>query len=183
MGFQSLPLHPRPPPRATEAVLERIYNAARLGLKGDSLALASGLLPEEFRRLTELDRAADRAVAHGHADGEKEVAEAIRDVALAGDVAAGKFLLKHTYKYVAPQQVNISVEGRISITQALKEAENRVIEGRYIELPHESEPEVAELAAPVAQIGIESYDQDEPESAYTRAAEKPVGIRPSDWDV
>jgi hypothetical protein len=36
---------------ATEARLNKIYEAAKLGLKGDALALASGMLPTEYRQL------------------------------------------------------------------------------------------------------------------------------------
>ena len=51
--FQSLPLTVRKL-EATEARLESIYNAARMGLKGDSLALAAGMLPTEYRQLLSL---------------------------------------------------------------------------------------------------------------------------------
>lgn len=44
MTFYSLPFAPERP-EATEARLEAIYEAARYGLKGDSLALAAGLTP------------------------------------------------------------------------------------------------------------------------------------------
>ena len=49
--FKSLPLTARTELKATEAVLERLYQAASLGLKEDALALAAGLLPVEYRRL------------------------------------------------------------------------------------------------------------------------------------
>ena len=42
--FQSLPYEPRKL-EATEARLEAIYHAAKMGLKGDALALAAGMLP------------------------------------------------------------------------------------------------------------------------------------------
>ena len=42
--FHSLPFEPRKVV-ATEARLNKIYEAAKLGLKGDALALASGMLP------------------------------------------------------------------------------------------------------------------------------------------
>ena len=48
--FHSLPYEPRKL-EATEARLEAIYNAARMGLKGDTLALAAGMLPQEYRQL------------------------------------------------------------------------------------------------------------------------------------
>ena len=55
MTFYSLPFTPERP-QATEARLEKIYEAAKFGLKGDSLALAAGL--------TRKDLAWD--IAHGH---------------------------------------------------------------------------------------------------------------------
>ena len=58
--FKSLPLAVREV-RATEATLERIYEAAYLGLKNDALALAAGMLPVEYRRLKELDQMAELA--------------------------------------------------------------------------------------------------------------------------
>jgi len=60
--FQSFPYEVRQL-HATEARLEKIYNAARLGLKGDSLALAAGMLPTEYRQLTMLDPIAEMAEA------------------------------------------------------------------------------------------------------------------------
>ena len=46
---------------ATEARLQRIYDAAKLGLKGDTLALAAGMRPTEYRHLTMLDTIAEYA--------------------------------------------------------------------------------------------------------------------------
>jgi hypothetical protein len=67
--MKSLPLEIREI-RATEARLQQIYEAARLGLKGDSLALASGMLPVEYRRLCQLDPIAEMAAQKGKADAE-----------------------------------------------------------------------------------------------------------------
>ena len=65
--FKSIPFTPRKV-EATEARLQAIYDAAALGLKGDSLALAAGMLPTEFRQLCELDPAADKSDG-GNAEG------------------------------------------------------------------------------------------------------------------
>ncbi len=62
--FKSLPLTTREI-KATEAVLERIYDAAYLGLKEDSLALAAGLLPVEYRLLKQHDKMAEIAELKG----------------------------------------------------------------------------------------------------------------------
>ena len=129
-NFQSFPYEVRKL-EATEARLERIYRASRLGLKGDSLALASGMLPTEYRQLTQLDPIAEMAELKGKADGEAEMAGVLRDAALAGDAKSALEVLKHQHGWVAKQQLSIDVEQRISITQALEQAQSRVIEGVF----------------------------------------------------
>ena len=56
--FYSIPYEPRKL-QATEGRLEAIYAAAKLGLKGDALALAAGMLPTEYRQLTQFDPIAE----------------------------------------------------------------------------------------------------------------------------
>ena len=123
--FKSLPLTIRKI-EATEARLERIYEAAKLGLKGDTLALASGMRPEEFRQLCELDPLAMMAVQKGKADGEMEMASVLHAAARAGDAKAALDVLKHSHDWVAKQQVQVDVNQQISILGALREAEQRV---------------------------------------------------------
>ena len=126
--FQSFPYEPRQL-HATEARLERIYNAAKLGLKGDSLALASGMLPTEYRQLTQLDPIAEMAELKGRADGEMEMSHVLHSAARAGDAKAALEILKHQHGWVAKQQINVDIDQKISITQALEQAQTRVIEG------------------------------------------------------
>ncbi len=128
MTFESLPYEPRKI-TATEAVLERIYDAARKGLKGDALAYAAGLTPTEYRHLMQLDPIAEYAEHKGRAESEAEMASVLRDAALQGDTKAALDILKHVHKWTAPQSVQVQVEQRISILAALEEAQMRVIEG------------------------------------------------------
>ena len=130
-NFQSFPYEVRKL-EATEARLERIYRASKLGLKGDSLALASGMLPTEYRQLTQLDPIAEMAELKGKADGEMEMANVLRDAALAGDAKSALEVLKHQHNWTAAQSIKVEIDQKISITQALKEAETRVIEGVII---------------------------------------------------
>lgn len=132
MTFTTLPYEPRQI-TATEAVLERIYTAARKGLKGDALAYAAGLTPLEYRRLTQLDPIAEYAEQKGRAESEAEMAEVLRTAALAGDTKAALDILKHVHKWTAPQSVQVQVEQRISILAALEEATARVIEGSVLD--------------------------------------------------
>jgi hypothetical protein len=116
---------------ATEARLQRIYDAAKLGLKGDTLALAAGMMPTEYRQLTQLDPIAEMAELKGKADGEMELSAILHKAAADGDAKAALEILKHTHGWVAKQQLSIDVEQRISITAALEQAQQRVIEGVF----------------------------------------------------
>jgi hypothetical protein len=126
--FKSLPLTVREI-KATEAVLNRIYEAARLGLKGDSLALKADLLPVELRRLQEFDPMAQLAEAKGRADAEAQLSEVMMNAALAGDAKVALDVLKHKHDWAATQHIQMDVSQQISILTALKQAEERVIEG------------------------------------------------------
>jgi hypothetical protein len=125
--FKSLPLTIRKI-EATEAVLNRIYDAAKLGLKNDSLALAAGMRPVEFRQLCELDPLASMAEEKGRADGEREMSEVLRKAALEGDAKIALEVLKHQHDWVAKQQVQVEVNQQISVLDALRQAEQRVID-------------------------------------------------------
>ncbi len=125
--MRSLPLSIREV-KATEATLTRIYDAAKLGLKGDSLALAAGMLPAEYRQLCALDPIAELAAQKGKADAESEMAAVLRNAALDGDAKSALEVLKHQHGWVAKQSISIDVDQRISIIGALRQAESRVID-------------------------------------------------------
>jgi len=125
--FKSLPLTVRHV-QATESRLQAIYDAAKLGLKGDTLALASGLRPEEYQHLCQFDALAEMAARKGKADGEREMADILHKAAREGDAKAALEILKHQHGWVAKQSISVDIDQRISITQALQEAEMRVVE-------------------------------------------------------
>ena len=125
--FHSLPYAPREV-KATEARLNAIYDAAKLGLKGDSLPLAAGMLPTEYRQLCQLDPIAEMAAMKGRADGEVEASQQLHAAAREGDAKASLAILQHVHGWVAKQAITIDVDQRISITAALAEAERRVID-------------------------------------------------------
>ena len=130
MTFYSLPFTPERM-QATEARLEAIYEAARYGLKGDSLAMAAGLTPRQFRVLADADPLVEMAEIKGRSDGEYTAAKTMYEAARDGDAKAALEILKHQHGWVAKQQLSIDVEQRISITAALEQAETRVIEGVF----------------------------------------------------
>ena len=118
--------------------LNKIYEAAKLGLKGDALALASGMLPTEYRQLCELDPIANMAADKGKADGELEMSMCLHKAAKEGDAKAALAILQHSHGWVAKQSISIDVDQRISILGALRQAETRVIDV----LAHEPSPQL-----------------------------------------
>ena len=140
-NFESFPYEVRKL-EATEARLQRIYDAAKLGLKGDTLALAAGMLPTEYRQLTQLDPIAEMAELKGKADGEYTASKQLHQAAADGDAKAALAILQNVHGWVAKQQLSIDVEQRISITQALEQAQSRVIEGvfKQVETNTEEQP-------------------------------------------
>ena len=139
--FKSIPFVPRKV-QATESRLQAIYDAAALGLKGDSLALAAGMLPAEFRQLCELDPVAEMAVLKGRADSEMEASSHLREAARAGDAKAALAILQHSHGWTARPEISVDITNKISITQALQQAQERVIDG----LITEQQPEYLENA-------------------------------------
>ncbi len=129
--FESLPYEPREI-KATEARLQRIYEAASKGLKGDSLALAAGMMPSEYRRLCQMDPMAEMAELKGRADSELRAATTLYKAAEEGDAKAALEILKHRHEWSAKQEISVDVYQRISITQALADAQTRVIEGTVV---------------------------------------------------
>lgn len=100
MTIFSLPYAPRRL-AATEARLEAIYNAAKRGLRGDTLALAAGMRPADYRSLCEFDPLAALAEEKGRADGELEMSEILHNAAREGDAKAALDVLKHVHGWVA----------------------------------------------------------------------------------
>ena len=134
MTFYSLPFTPERT-QATESRLEAIYEAAKYGLKGDSLAMAAGMTPRQFRVLAESDPLVEMAEAKGRSEGEYTAAKTLHEAARDGDSKAALDILKHQHGWVAKQQIDVNIDQQISITGALEKAQTRVIEGLYTELP------------------------------------------------
>jgi len=151
MAFKSLPLTVREI-KATDAVLEKIYHASFLGLKGDSLALAAGMLPVEYNRLKELDQMAQMAEQKGRADSELENSQHLLNAARAGDAKAALAILQHVHGWVAKQAISVEVDQRISVIDALRAAESRVIDGAVTEV-------IEQKHAPTLQTKVVNTNQ------------------------
>lgn len=131
MTFLSIPFSPREV-KATESRLQAIYDAAKLGLKNDALALAAGMMPSEYRQLCQVDPVAEMAAQKGKADGEREMAQLLIASAKEGDAKSALAVLQHAHGWTAKQEISVDVYQKISITQALQEAQSRIIEGTVI---------------------------------------------------
>ena len=138
--FKSLPLTLREI-KATESTLTRIYDAAKLGLKGDNLALAAGMRPQEYRRLTQMDDLAALAELKGRADGEFEISSELHKAAMSGDAKAALAILQNVHGWVAKQAISVDVNQSISITAALAEAQKRVMDVIDVQASEVLEPQ------------------------------------------
>ena len=90
------------------------------------MALAAGMLPEEFGRLKVMDRTAEIAEMKGRADSEMAMSRVVFEAAEGGDSKAALEFLRHRHEWVAKQQVQVDVSQQISITAALEQAQRRV---------------------------------------------------------
>ena len=126
--FENLLYEPRQL-KATEKRLQAIYDAAYLGLKGDSLAIAAGMLPAEYRQLCQFDPLAEMAELKGRADSEVSNSRALHDAAQNGDAKAALAVLQHSHGWTARQEISVDVYQKISITQALADTNARIIDG------------------------------------------------------
>ncbi len=157
MSFHSLPLVLNEV-RATEAVLNRIYDAAKLGLKGDNLALAAGMVPRTYRQLCELDPLAQLAEQKGRAEGELLASKQLHKAAEEGDAKASLAILQNVHGWVAKQAITVDVNQQISILGALAEAERRAapaVEADVTDvIAHElsSSPALSSRKAPHKQV-------------------------------
>ena len=139
MSFHSLPLVINEV-RATEAVLNRIYDAAKIGLKGDNLAFAAGMLPKAYRQLCEMDPVAEMAEQKGRADGEMRASMQLHKASDEGDAKATLAILQNVHGWVAKQSITVDVDQRISIIGALAEAERRAATDVVDVIAHEPSP-------------------------------------------
>jgi hypothetical protein len=104
-----------------------------MGLKGDSLALASGMLPLEYRQLCQFDPLAELAAQKGKADNELRAAMKLNEASDQGDAKASLAILQHVHGWTAKQEISVDVYQKISVITALEHARARVIEGTVID--------------------------------------------------
>jgi hypothetical protein len=91
------------------------------------------MLPVEYRQLCQLDPLADIAAQKGKADAEIEMSTQLHDAAMSGDSKAALAILQHVHGWTAKQEISVDVYQKISITQALEQAKERVLDGLITE--------------------------------------------------
>jgi hypothetical protein len=78
------------------------------------------------------------AAQKGKADAEMEMSQCLHKAAREGDSKAALAILQNVHGWVAKQSITIDVDQRISVTQALRDAESRVIDV----IAHEPSPKL-----------------------------------------
>ena len=126
-AFVNVPHAPRTL-RATEKVLTRLYESAKMGLKGDSLALAAGMLPMEYRQLCQMDDRAALIALKGKADAELEHASKLAEASLAGDAKASLAILQHAHGWTARQEIDLNANHMVDIKTLLAERAARIFD-------------------------------------------------------
>jgi len=97
--------------KATGETLDKLYEAAVLGLKDASLAYHAGLTLREFRQMEQLDSRVEFAIVAGKADSEREMASVLRRAALKGDAKTALEVLKHKHEWASTQTIKQEITG------------------------------------------------------------------------
>ena len=165
--FRDLPVTAREL-KATPDALERIYENAKLGLRGDALALAAGMLPVELARLKLMDPIAELAEMKGRADSEMTMSRTLYEAAEAGDSKAALEFLRHKHEWQTSQRIQMDVTQQISITAALEQAEKRVLsaveDAKIVEPRHRANGAEALTHQPVKEVS-DGYGKSNPRAA------------------
>jgi hypothetical protein len=85
------------------------------------------MLPKEYARLKQFDEIAAYAEMKGRAEGEMEMSHLLHQAAAQGDAKAALAILQNVHGWVAKQAISVDVNQSISITAALQEAQQRVL--------------------------------------------------------
>ena len=97
------------------------------------MALASGMLPVEYRQLCQFDPLAELAAQKGRADNELQAARRLNEASENGDAKASLAILQHVHGWTAKTEISVDVYQKISVLTALEQARGRVIEGTVVD--------------------------------------------------
>lgn len=97
------------------------------------MALASGMLPVEYRQLCQFDPLAELAAQKGRADNELQAARRLNEASENGDAKASLAILQHVHGWTSKTEISVDVYQKISVLTALEQARGRVIEGTVVD--------------------------------------------------
>jgi hypothetical protein len=104
--FYTVPTPPRLRVDVPQVVIDRIYDAAYKGVKGDRLAHACGFTPEELQFLKGANEFVMRAILKGIADNEMDMGEVLINNARSGDTKAAITMLTHRHDWMPARPVD-----------------------------------------------------------------------------
>jgi len=84
------------------------------------------MMPTEYRQLCQFDPIVEYAELKARAESEMSMSQVLHSAALEGDIKAATTILQNQHDWVAKQQINVEIDQRISINQALEMAQARV---------------------------------------------------------
>jgi hypothetical protein len=84
------------------------------------------MMPTEYRQLCQFDPIVEYAELKARTESEMQMSQVLHAAALEGDVKAATTILQNQHDWVAKQQINVEIDQRISISQALEMAQSRV---------------------------------------------------------
>ena len=125
--MRSLPFTPNVI-KATERVLDAVYNAAHAGLKGDRLAVVAGMTIGQYQQLCEFDPQVREHEIRGRADSELEHATMLAQASRAGDAKASLAILQHVHGWTAKQQVEVQGNVSMVLDQVLEGAAKQLLD-------------------------------------------------------
>ena len=113
--------------QATPELLERVYENAQLGLRGDRLAVMCGLWPAQYRQLCGLDPRLELVETLARATDEKSLIQALRARAEVSEDPANQFkMLQFMHGWAPATAENNSSDG-LSVLKQLEAARARLL--------------------------------------------------------
>jgi hypothetical protein len=84
------------------------------------------MMPTEYRQLCQFDPIVEYAELKARTESEMAMSEVLHAAAAQGDIKAATTILQSQHDWKAAQTINVEIDQRISINQALEMAQARV---------------------------------------------------------
>ena len=119
--------------KATPELLDSLFEAAKLGMTGDALAYAVGIVPVELRQLQEFDPSINHVIGQARAQSELRMARVLFADAEAGNAKSALEVLKHKHNWVAQQSIKHEGGVQLILTTGVPQQSNPVTSLPYPE--------------------------------------------------